>query len=107
MLDRVTEGIAVPEPDPDHWMDQAKDIIRSMRDVMVAKPGIAAVAVVQIPLGPEALRVSEGLIAVLRAGGLSTKSSASRSTCCPSTPWQSRKRWWCARRSATSRPTMR
>jgi hypothetical protein len=44
-----------------------------MPDVLVAKPGIAAVAVAQNPCGPASLRVSEGLIAILRAGGRSDK----------------------------------
>ena len=73
MLDRIAADIEVPEPDPTRWMEQAKGVVRSLRDVMVAKPGIAAVAVAQIPIGPEALRVSEGLIGILRAGGLSDK----------------------------------
>lgn len=73
MLDRIAAAIDVPPADPQRWMEQAKHVIRSMRDVMVAKPGIAAVAVAQIPIGPQALRVSEGLIAILRAGGLSDK----------------------------------
>lgn len=71
MFDRIAGEIELPVPDPDVWMEQAKGIVRSMRDVMLSKPGIAAVAVAQIPLGPETLRVSEGLIGVLRAGGLS------------------------------------
>lgn len=73
MLDRIAADVAVPEPDPERWQEQTKDIIRALRDVMVARPGIAAVAVAQIPLGPEALRISDGLIAVLRAGGLTSK----------------------------------
>lgn len=73
MLDRIAAAIDVPEADPKNWMEQAKHVVRSMRDVMVSKPGIAGVAVAQIPIGPEALRVSEGLIAILRAGGLSDK----------------------------------
>jgi len=73
MLDRIAADIVVPEPDPTRWAGQTKAIVRSMRDALVARPGIAAVAVAQIPIGAQALRVSDGLIAVLRAGGLSKK----------------------------------
>ncbi|MBA3339675.1 MAG: TetR/AcrR family transcriptional regulator [Geodermatophilaceae bacterium] len=73
MFDRVVGDIDVPEAEPARWMEQAKGVIRSMCDVMVARPGIAAVAIAQIPIGPQALRVTEGLIAILRSGGLADK----------------------------------
>lgn len=73
MLDRVAAAIELPEPDPDNWMEQAKHVVGSIRDVLVSKPGIATVAVAQISIGPPALRVNEGLIAILRAGSLSDK----------------------------------
>jgi len=103
MLDRVAAAIEVPEPDPDNWMEQAKHVVGSIRAVLVSKPGIAAVAVAQIPIGPQALRVSEGLIAILRAGACRTRWSASPSISCRCTRRRSPLKSWSAKRTARRR----
>jgi AcrR family transcriptional regulator len=58
------------EPDPDRWMEQIKTLAREMRRVFASHGDMARASFARIPLGENALRGSEWLIAVLRAGGL-------------------------------------
>ena len=71
MLDAVIGEVKVPDPDPAIWKDQVKRFCWSQFHAMVRHPGIAAISLAHIPTGPQALRCSEGLLAVLLAGGLS------------------------------------
>ena len=77
MLDYVLGTIPLPEPDPRQWQRQCVDLLHAQVRAMVAHPGIANVAWrIMIPVGPNALRHGEALIALLRAGGLSLKHAA-------------------------------
>jgi hypothetical protein len=77
MLDRLIGEVTVPEPDPQRWRDQLKELIRSMVGVMTAHPDSAQLAIATlVPTGPNALRITEGLLAILRSGGLSDRVAA-------------------------------
>lgn len=76
MLDRAMAGIQVPAADPARWQDQLKDLLRAGRDAMVAHRDIARVAQAVIPTRPNGLRMAEGMLAILRAGGLPDQVSA-------------------------------
>ncbi len=67
VLDRVIAEVQVPTPDPARWQDQVKEILRSMRDAMRAHRGIAAVNLGIVALGAEAMRVAEGMLAIMRS----------------------------------------
>src|SRR6478609_2069190 len=71
LLDAVIGEVDIPPADPARWQDQVKEFCWSQYRAMVRHPGIAAVSLAHIPTGPNALRCSEGMLAVLRAGGLS------------------------------------
>jgi AcrR family transcriptional regulator len=58
------------EPDPERWQDQLKDALRAMRAVFSRHRDLARASFARIPLGENALRGSEWMIGVLRAGGL-------------------------------------
>lgn len=58
------------EPDPERWQDQLKDALRAMRAVFSRHRDLARASFARIPLGENALRGSEWMIQVLRAGGL-------------------------------------
>jgi AcrR family transcriptional regulator len=77
MFDRVLGDIELPEPDPKRWREQVKEIGRAQVRAMIQHPGIARVVMdTLIPVGPNALRHGERILAVLRAGGLSEKQAA-------------------------------
>nr|WP_290056562.1 TetR/AcrR family transcriptional regulator [Amycolatopsis sp. MEP2-6] len=74
MLDAVLADVPLPDPDPDRWGEQVKDLVRAQIRVMVAHPGIARVAWdIAVPVTPSSLRQGEAMLALLRAGGLDLK----------------------------------
>jgi AcrR family transcriptional regulator len=77
MLDELLGTIALPEPDPDRWQEQLKEVARQQLAVLTAHPGIARIAMeTTVPTGPNSLRHGEGVLALLRAGGLPDRVAA-------------------------------
>lgn len=77
MFDRILGELDLPEPEPARWREQLKDLCLAQVKAMITYPGIAqAVMNAMIPIGPNALRHSEAMLAILRAGGLSERDSA-------------------------------
>ncbi len=60
----------VGEPDPARWQEQIKQGMREIRAVYGRHGDIARASFARIPLGENALRGSETMIAVMRAGGV-------------------------------------
>src|SRR5207248_9517001 len=60
----------VPEPDPARWQEQLKEVAKGQRRVCLKHPYVVRVSIGRIPMGPNALRYSERVLAILRAGGL-------------------------------------
>lgn len=72
LVERVLGEVRVPEaPDPARWVEQLKAIARDVRRVWAEHRDLARASFARIPLGENALRGSESMIAVMRAGGLS------------------------------------
>jgi AcrR family transcriptional regulator len=76
MVDKVTGEVPVPEPDPAHWQEQVKQMARDSLRVMAAHADLARATMANIPVGPNALRVSEGMLAIMIAGGLPPRVAA-------------------------------
>jgi AcrR family transcriptional regulator len=71
VIDRVIGELELPdEPDPTRWEAQVKEIVRSMRATLAGHRDIARGCLGRIPVGPNALRGSEALIGVMKAGAL-------------------------------------
>jgi TetR/AcrR family transcriptional regulator, tetracycline repressor protein len=70
LFERVTEEVVLPPPDPEHWMEQARDLAHQMRDLMRAHRDIARISLGRIPSGPSIARVSEWLFELLQPAGL-------------------------------------
>jgi AcrR family transcriptional regulator len=70
LIDRVADEMEFPEPDPERWQEQVKECAREMHRVLAAHRDLAGASLANIPTGPSAMRVIEGLLAILRAGGL-------------------------------------
>jgi AcrR family transcriptional regulator len=60
----------IPDPEPDRWQDQFKDVARGMRATIHRHRDVVEMSIGRIPMGPNALRFSERIVAILRAGGL-------------------------------------
>lgn len=77
MLDELLGTIELPEPDPARWQEQLKEVARKQLAVLTAHPGIARIAMeTTVPTGPNSLRHGEGVLALLRAGGLPDRVAA-------------------------------
>src|ERR1700722_11945841 len=74
LLDLVMDEIIgegnVPDPEPDRWQEQLKQVARDQRAASLRHPWVVRVSIGRIPMGPNALRYSERILAILRAGGL-------------------------------------
>jgi AcrR family transcriptional regulator len=70
MIDRVNADIVVPEPDPDRWQEQVKEVARATYRALTAHGDVARAALANVPTGPGALRTAEGRLVIMIAGGL-------------------------------------
>lgn len=70
LFDEVIGELAVPDPDPERWQEQLKEVARTMRATILRHRDIVRISIGRIPMGPNALRYSERVLAVLRAGGV-------------------------------------
>jgi AcrR family transcriptional regulator len=70
VFDELIGEEQVPDADPSRWQEQLKDIARAQRRVSLRHPYLVRISIGRIPMGPNALRFSERVLAILRAGGL-------------------------------------
>jgi AcrR family transcriptional regulator len=70
MFDRICGEVEVLEPDPANWQEQIKAIARRGHTVMEKYSDIARAALATVPTGPNALRMSEAMLAIMLAGGV-------------------------------------
>jgi TetR/AcrR family tetracycline transcriptional repressor len=60
----------MPDPDPERWQEQVKEVARAQRAASLRHPYLVRISIGRIPMGPNAVRFSERVLAILRAGGL-------------------------------------
>jgi len=70
VMDEIIGEGKVPDPDPPRWQEQLKQVARDQRAAILRHPWIVRVSIGRIPMGPNALRYTERILAILRAGGL-------------------------------------
>jgi AcrR family transcriptional regulator len=76
LIGRLCAEIELPEPDPAHWREQLISVCTQLRDQYVRYPGISQAAFAAAPSNLDTLRVSEGMLAILLAGGLDPQTAA-------------------------------
>jgi AcrR family transcriptional regulator len=76
VYERVIAEIEVPQVDPARWEQQLRDLCWSMYRVLSAHNDIARVALANVPIGPNALRVGEATMAIMLAGGVPVQYAA-------------------------------
>ncbi|MGI5171077.1 TetR/AcrR family transcriptional regulator [Spirillospora sp. CA-253888] len=70
LLDRIAGRVHLPEPDPDRWQEQLKELAREIRKVWNEHRDVARAFMGRFPVGPNQLRVADTLLGLLRAGGM-------------------------------------
>ncbi|OQQ17503.1 TetR family transcriptional regulator [Streptomyces sp. M41(2017)] len=76
LIGRLCAGIELPEPDPALWREQLVDVCTQLRDQYLRYPGISRAAIAAAPSNLETLRVGEGMLALLLAGGVDPQIAA-------------------------------
>jgi AcrR family transcriptional regulator len=70
LLDRIVGEQKIPEPDPEHWQDQVREMARDARALFKSRRDSARLSMGRIPTGPNSLPVMERTLAVLAAAAL-------------------------------------
>ena len=70
LIERVAGELELPEPDPEHWQEQLKAMVRATHYGLLAHRDLARAGLANIPLGESALRFSDRMIEIMRSGGL-------------------------------------
>jgi AcrR family transcriptional regulator len=70
VLDEVIGEQRVPDPEPERWAEQLKEVAHDLRRTVLRHRDIVRISIGRIPMGPNALRYSERILAVLREGGV-------------------------------------
>ncbi|MEU4197402.1 TetR/AcrR family transcriptional regulator [Kribbella sp. NPDC026611] len=77
LVDRAAEQMNLgDEPDPARWQEQLKETMRELLRVLRANPGVARAAIGQVPLGEAALRSTERILGLLKAGNVPDQAAA-------------------------------
>ncbi|TCK21349.1 TetR/AcrR family transcriptional regulator [Pseudonocardia endophytica] len=76
LLDDVSGEVPLPEPDPARWREQVTQLWTDTRNAVMANGDIARVALGRVPLGPNAMRLSETTLTLLRLGGVPEQAAA-------------------------------
>jgi AcrR family transcriptional regulator len=76
LIGRLCADLVLPEPDPAAWRDQIRGVCAQIRDQYLKYPGISRAALAMAPADLEIVRVSEGMLAILLAGGVAPQAAA-------------------------------
>jgi AcrR family transcriptional regulator len=76
LIDRVATEIRLPDPDPERWEEQLKDLARQFRALMKSHRDIARISLGRIPIGPNTVRVTEWTLSLLRNAGVPDRTAA-------------------------------
>lgn len=76
LIGRLCAEIELPEPDPAVWREQITGVCVQMRDQYLRYRGISRAALAGAPTNEDTLRVAEGMLAILLAGGVAPQTAA-------------------------------
>ncbi|WP_169437511.1 TetR/AcrR family transcriptional regulator [Longispora albida] len=76
LIDAVCAEVRVPEASAEDWEERVKDFVRESVRVLTSHRDIGRIAMARIPTGFNVLRVADGMLGVLKAGGLSDQDCA-------------------------------
>jgi AcrR family transcriptional regulator len=70
VFDELVSRVPIPEPDPARWQEQLREMAVALRDVLSANSQVALAGLGRIPTSYKSLDGAEGMLAILKAGGL-------------------------------------
>jgi hypothetical protein len=76
LIGRLCTEVVLPQPDPHTWRDQIIGVCTQLRDQYLRYPGISRAALAVVPTHLETLRVSEGMLGIVLAGGVEPQTAA-------------------------------
>ncbi len=76
LIARLCSEITLPDPDPEAWPDQIRSVCTLLRDQYLKYPGISRAALAMAPTDLETLRLGEGMLGILLAGGIEPQAAA-------------------------------
>jgi len=76
IIGRLCTQLVLPEPDPATWREQILDVCAQTRDQYLKYPGVSRAALAMVSTNLDVLRVNEGMLAILLAGGIEPQSAA-------------------------------
>jgi AcrR family transcriptional regulator len=76
LIGRLCAQIDLPDPDPAAWRAQIISVCAQLRDQYLRYPGISQAAFAAAPSNLDTLRVTEGMLAILLAGGIAPQTAA-------------------------------
>ena len=76
LIGRLCAEINMPEPDSATWRQQLIGVCAQLRDQYLRYPGISRAAFAVAPSNLDTLRVAEGMLAILLAGGIKPQTAA-------------------------------
>jgi len=76
LIGRLCAELVLPEPAPAAWREQIRGVCAQLRDQYLKYPGISRAALAMAPTDLETLRLGEGMLAILLAGGVAPQAAA-------------------------------
>ena len=75
LIGRLYAEVVLPEPDPAAWRRQLLGVYSQIRDLYLKYPGVSRAALAVVSTNLETLRVGEGILAILLAGGIEPRTA--------------------------------
>jgi AcrR family transcriptional regulator len=76
LIGRLCSEVLLPEPDSATWQAQLRDVCAQLRDQYLRYPGISSAAMATASTNLDTLRVAEGMLAIVLAGGVPPQAAA-------------------------------
>lgn len=76
LIGRLCAKLVLPQPNPATWREQIRDVCAQMRDQFLKYPGISRAVMAMAPTDLEIVRINEGMLAILLAGGVAPQAAA-------------------------------
>lgn len=75
LIGRLYAEVVLPEPDPAAWREQLLGVYTQIRDLYLKYPGVSRATLAMVSTNLETLRVGEGILAILLAGGIEPRTA--------------------------------
>jgi AcrR family transcriptional regulator len=76
LIGELCARVVLPEPNPTEWRAQFKNVCGQLRDLYLQYPGVSLAAFSDVPRNLNTLRIGEGMLAIVLAGGVAAQPAA-------------------------------